>query len=110
MGDDVLGRDLDHLDAHIDAHHFLDERDQQHEARSLDASELAQGEDHGALILAQDLDRGGQDKHDDQKDRRAGQEGEGIHGVDAFLGCRRGSGAIYRLERDAGRKTATHSS
>ena len=35
VGDHVLGRYFDNLDAQIDPHHFLEERYQQHKSRTL---------------------------------------------------------------------------
>ena len=52
VGDDVLCGYLDHLDAQIDAHHFLHEGEQKDETGAFDALELAQGEDDSPFVLA----------------------------------------------------------
>ena len=51
--DHVLARYLDHLDAQIDAHHLLDERDKQHEAGTLDPFKAPQGEHDRTFIFPQ---------------------------------------------------------
>ena len=50
-GDHVLARYFDDLDAQIDAHHLLDEGNQQHEAGAFDFLKAAKREDHGALVF-----------------------------------------------------------
>ena len=73
--DHVLGRDLEGDRAQVDAHHAVDERDEQHDARPLRADEAAEAEDDGALVLAQDADRGaggGDRERDDDDDARRG--------------------------------------
>src|SRR5208337_4043724 len=56
-GDDVLGRNLEHLLAQREAHHLVDGPENQDDARPLWRSQnAAQTENHSALILLQDLD------------------------------------------------------
>src|SRR5690606_18436848 len=44
--DHVLGRYIEDQDAQVHSHHLLDERNQNDQARSLDAGESAEGEHH----------------------------------------------------------------
>src|SRR5271166_1010358 len=84
--DHVLGRYLDDLDAQVDPHHFLDEGDQQHKARSFDPLKAPQGKDHRSLIFAQDLHaRRYHNEGHDQGGRDDGQRQE-VHGIAPFGG------------------------
>jgi len=58
VGNHVLGRYLDHLDAQIHAHHFLNEGNQQDKARPFDLLKAPEREDHSAFIFAQDFHAG----------------------------------------------------
>ena len=81
--DHVLARNFDHLDAQIHPDHFLDERNQQHEAGALDALKAAEREDHGAFIFAQDSHRGDQqnDRHETDERKKVGFEQEHGRGL-----------------------------
>ena len=54
--DHVLGRHVEDDDAQVDLDHLLDSREQDDEARALDALETTEEEDHAALVLLQDLE------------------------------------------------------
>ena len=53
--------------AQVDAHHLLDERHEQNEARPLGAGIAAEREHDAALVFAQDFDRG-VEEHQHQND------------------------------------------
>ncbi len=55
MRDHVLGRDLDDLNAQIHPHHFLEEGDQQNQARPFNPFKSSQSKDYSSFILAQNL-------------------------------------------------------
>ena len=57
--DQVLRRDVERHRAQVHAHHPVDGRDQQDQPRALHAEQAAEPEHDGALVLAQDPDRGG---------------------------------------------------
>ena len=62
-------------DAQVDAHHLLDQRHEQHQARPLGAGIAPEREDDAALVLAQDPDRepkmsSGEDDDDDDGAQR----------------------------------------
>ncbi len=84
MRDHVLRRNLDHLDSKVHANHFLNERDQDHEAGPLHPVETTEGEDDGALVLAQDLH--GRERPDQESDCNDRQTvgNEERHGANAF--------------------------
>src|SRR5579884_1820666 len=71
--DHVLARHVVHDGAQVDAHHLLDDRDHQDEARPAHAGKAAEREHHGTLVFAQDADArikendddGGNDKVED---------------------------------------------
>ena len=54
--DHVLRRHVEHARAQVDAHHLLDERHDDDEARPLHLPEAAEQEHHAALVFAQDAD------------------------------------------------------
>jgi hypothetical protein len=88
--DHILGRDLDHLDAQIDAHHLLEERNQKNEARSPDALEAAEGKDDGPLILTQNL-------HARRDENEGADENEW---KEEIRGCERHGSAPFRARAD----------
>ena len=79
MRDHVLARDLDDLDAQVHPYHFLEEGNQQHQARPFDLLKAPQGKDHGPLILAQDL-HGGPDQGQGQRDSHNRDKQDDIEG------------------------------
>ena len=52
----------------VDFDHLLDAGDHDHQAGALDLPEAPEQEDHAALVLAQDLDRG-DDEEDEQQEK-----------------------------------------
>jgi hypothetical protein len=84
-GDHILARNLVDDDTEIDADHLLDERYEQHEARSLGAGIAAEREDDAALVLAQDPDRRTEDKQDEDDDDGNGNGDSGDEHASSFL-------------------------
>src|SRR6266404_3153112 len=65
--DHVLRRHVEHHGAQVDAHHLLDHRDDDDQPRPFHGLETAEQEHHGALVLAQDLDRRSDQDQDDHQ-------------------------------------------
>src|SRR5690606_16802351 len=68
--DQVLRRDVHDDGAHVHPLHGLQHRHQEDQAGPLDLPEAAELEHHGALVLAQDLDRAEQRQRDGDQDRQ----------------------------------------
>src|SRR5690606_24119263 len=66
--DHVLRRHVHDDRAQIDAHHALNERDHDDQARALDGMKAAELENHAALELGQDLECTQQEQNDDGED------------------------------------------
>jgi hypothetical protein len=90
-GDDLLRGHVDHLLAHVDELHRLDERQDQVEARVTRGLVLAETFDEPPLVWPHDLDRADQhadaDECDDDQD-----DGDGVHGASRAVGCLGGRG------------------
>jgi hypothetical protein len=105
----VLGWDLDDLDAKVHSNHFLEEGDQQHEARTPHLLKAPKGEDHSPLVLAENFHAClGHDKNNDRSDGHEIETGQ-QHGTafpkqswPPFTRRARWQGSAYH-DRDASR-------
>ena len=80
-----LAGDFNDLNAQVHAHHLLNEREQQDQARALDLLKAAQGEDDGPFVFAQDADGGDQANDDGEKDEEDEEGLNGKHDRGSFL-------------------------
>ena len=76
-GNHVLRRNFVDHDAQIDAHHLLHERHQQKQPGTLGPGVAAEGEDHAALVFAQDANGGVDEDQQQSGDDDDGCENHG---------------------------------
>jgi hypothetical protein len=72
--DDLLRRNVQGDGPQVDAHHAIDDRDEQDEPGALGAQQPAEPEDHPPLVLAQDAD--GRGEQDGEERRECHDDGE----------------------------------
>ena len=108
-GDHLLRRDVERHRPQVDPDHPVDDRDQQDQAGPLLGDQAAEPEDHAALVLAQDPDRGAEEDQQEEGDDNDDAD-RYRHGLGPFLdGCRVSVGdrldhqrqAVHRLDPDS---------